>query len=873
MDPAAKASAPYPSGTVTLMFTDIVGSTELLRNLGPSYADALAEHRRVLREIFDQRGGREIDTQGDSFFVAFERASDALAAAGEAQSALQGDVRIRIGMHTGEPILTDEGYVGMDVHIAARIGAAGHGGQVLLSRATRELAGAASGVRDLGSHQLKGVGSVHLYQLGDGEFPRLASLDRTNLTARLAPLVGRDADIDQLVALLVGEHARLVTLTGPGGIGKTSLAAVVADRLLDDFADGVWFVDLAPVRDPALVAATIAAALGAANDPHEYLRDRQVLLLLDNFEHVIAAAGVVGRILEQGAGVSVITTSREPLRLQGEREYPVLPLGRAAAGALFRDRARAVLPSFDADSAQVAELGDRLEGIPLAIELAAARVKLLDPDQMLARLSSQLGLLTGGARDLPERQRTLETTIAWSFGLLDEDEQTLFTLLGVFAGRFTLEAAETVCDARLDTLQSLVDKSLVRSEDGSFSMFDSIREFAVRGTLGLADYDDLLYRHAQFYVELAERAEPELTGAHQELWLTRLGNEYENLRAALEWSSRRPEHVGEGLRIASSLAFYWFIRGPYREGINWLEPLLASSRGDRSRVRAGALWSAGLMWTMIGDSARALEMFEEALELAREQGDDSRIARTLDMMGLLAFFQNDMVGAREQFEASIAHARIAGDEWCLTDALATLGSIYPLQGEPQLATEAGGEALAIARRTGDQQGLRMALFGLALASFRQGRLDLAREFAEEGLGVVRDLVDGWFTPYFLWVLADVETAAGNDALALEYATESLMLARELDAPLMLVCALQTAAACARSAGDDTSAFALLVEAVEIAGNGDVPGSYSSTAESALAALYADRGDLEAAAKLRARALATARRVGDPWAASRATEPM
>ena len=681
--------------------------------------------------------------------------------------------------------------------------------------------------------------------------------------------MGRESEREAILSLVRDQRVRLVTLTGPGGMGKTSLAISAATALLDAFEHGVWLVDLAPVADAGLVESTIAAALGSATDAREHLRDRNALLVLDNFEQVVAAAGVVAEILEACPGVSVLATSREPLRLRGEREFPLSQLDEEAAASLFRDRAAAVMPGFDADPAQLRELGRRLEGIPLAIELAAARVKLLTPSQMLERLDAPLAMLTGGARDMPERQRTLEATIAWSHGLLDAPEAELFARLSVFAGGWTLEAAEAVCDAELDVLQSLVDKSLVRFVDGRFAMLETIRAYALARLREVAGGAALHERHMSFYLALAERAEPELTGSEQQLWLGRLADEYENLRAALEWCSATPAHVPEGLRIGSSLVLFWFVRGPYREGIHWLDPLLEKSAAKGSAVRAGALWGAGLMWTLIGDGARAAALLEESLAAARALGDDSLIARALDVLGLLAFFGNDLAAARELFEASITHARTAGDEWCLTDALGTLGSIYPLQGEPELARSAGSEALAMARRSGDQQGLRMALFGLALAAFRRGDMPEARRHGEEGLGFARELDDRWFTPYFLWVLATVELETGEFERAGRLAAESLALARELEAPLMLVCALDAAADCARCEGDVDGATALLLEAEAVAATGLVPGSYAASAATALASLQASSG---AAVDARVRldsAIELARRVGDPWAEGRA----
>jgi predicted ATPase len=516
-----------PDGTVTLLFTDIAGSTALLNELGDCYAETLAEHRRLLRAAFERHGGVEVDAQGDAFFAAFGKASDALAAAVDAQATVApGPVRVRIGIHTGEPQLTDDGYVGIDVHRAARIAAAGHGGQILLSQATRELVDSA-GLRDVGEHRLKDVGAVRLYQVGDDEFPPLGTLSQTNLPLPPTPLVGREREVAELLHLLRVEGRRLLTITGPGGMGKTRLAAEAAGELITEFEHGVWFVDLSHVRDSELVEPTIAATLGATGELVDHLRSRELLLVLDNLEQVVDVAPELGRLLEACAGLVLLCTSREPLHLRAEREYPLQPLVDTTAIELFLQRAQAADPSFESDEALLGELCLRLERMPLAIELAAARVKILSPEQLLDRLGRRLPVLTGGARDAPARQRTLRGTIEWSYELLTEDDRSLFARLAVFAGGWTFEAAEDVCGADLDALQSLADKSLVRLEDDRFRMLETIREYAVEQLEKSGEAKGLRERHADFYVELAERAEPELRGPDQHVWLERLAAEYE----------------------------------------------------------------------------------------------------------------------------------------------------------------------------------------------------------------------------------------------------------------------------------------------------------------------------------------------------------
>ena len=858
-----------PTGTVTLLFTDIVGSTALLQQIGDAYRQALDEHRTVLRAAFAEHGGAEVGTQGDSFFVAFSRASDALAAACHGQDTLTDTVRVRMGMHTGEPHLAGDDYIGLDVHRAARIAAAANAGQVLLSQRTRDLVEDVD-VTYLGIHRLKDVGEMRLYQAGHEEFPPVNSLNRTNLPATATRPVGRDVAIADILRMVRDDGARLITITGPGGIGKTTLGLEIAAELQPGRGqDGTWFVDLSPVADPTLVAAAVSAAVGAPGDLADHLRDRRAVLLLDNVEQVVEAAPWIAHLLEACPGVMAIVTSREALRVRAEREYPLDGLTVSAAAEVFLGRARATQPGFDAEPERVGEICRRLDGIPLAIELAAARVRVLGVDGLLRRLDSRLELLTGGARDLPERQRTLQATIAWSHDLLSEAEGDLFARLAVFAGGWTLDAAEHVCGADLDVLAALVDRSLVRTADERFSMFETIREFALARLADREDADAVHQAHARYYMALVRDAAPGLYGADQPARLEQLSTEYENLRSALTWCSAAADRTAGGLAIASDLGLYWFVRGLYQEGLRWLDPLLEATSAERTPDRAGALWSAGLLATMFGDDTAAPRRLRECVVLAREIGDESRLARSYDVLGLLAFFGDEPREARRLLEQSIAVARQANDAWCLADALGTVASIYPLLGDFAAVRSAAPESLAIARRNDDLQGVRMALFAEALAWYRLGNLAAVRRDATAGLAICREIGDRWFVSYFLWLLSLEATARGDREHACELALESLERARDLAAPLLLVCALEALAAVRWDAGDLERAEGLLDEADALGGAGGVPGSYHSTVLTMQAGLAAARGDDDRAAGLAQRAVDRAREVGDPWAIARA----
>ena len=594
-----------PTGTITLLFSDIEGSTRLLHALGPGrYAGVLERHRVLLRDAFGRHGGYEVDCEGDAFFVAFAAAADAVAAASEGQLALAAEawpegveLRVRIGLHTGEPLVAAPKYVGVDVHRAARIIAAGHGGQVLLSQSTRDLLGPDLAVRDLGEQRLKDLlQPVRLYQLQlDGlasEFPPLRTLNATNLPVASWPLVGRREELAELGELL-RDGARLVTLTGPGGSGKTRLALQVAAESVDDFPDGVFFVGLAPLRSAELVPSGIADALGIAptSEPlellHEHLTERQLLLVLDNAEHLPGLAAILARFSET-RGLRLLVTSRAPLHLSWEREYRVDPLPELDAIEFFVERARAVRRDFAADTA-LPELCRRLDRLPLALELAAARVKLLSPQAILDRLDTVLPFLSVGPHDLPERQRTLRATIEWSHDLLDEEERAAFRRLSVFRGTCALGAAEAIAGTDLELLAALVDHSLLKPVGNDrLLMLETLREYAAEVLRESGEEEEVVRRHAVYFTEIAESALAEPFVPDAASLLARLEADLDNFRAALAFA----RDSGDGelfLRLAAAVGrCFWTERGDLREGRDWLEQALAASetpeRGSHRRA-------------------------------------------------------------------------------------------------------------------------------------------------------------------------------------------------------------------------------------------------------------------------------------------------
>ncbi|MEN3340840.1 MAG: hypothetical protein V7644_244 [Actinomycetota bacterium] len=857
-----------PAGTVTFLFSDVAGSTALLHEHGDDYAELLAAHRLSLRAAFARHGGVEVDTQGDAFFVAFASARAAVAAAGDAQQALApGPIRVRIGLHTGEAQVTDEGYVGLDVHRAARIAAAGHGGQVLLSRPTRELVDAE--VRDLGRHRLKDLlAPERLFQLGDREFPPLKTLRQTNLPVPLTAFVGRERELADVRALLGRDDVRLLTLTGPGGTGKTRLALQAAAEAADAYPDGIWWVALAPLRDPQLVLPTLAQTLGTRNGLTEHLGDRRLLVLLDNFEHLLGAAREVAGLLAACPGLKLLVTSREVLQLGGEHAYPVPPLSPEDGGRLFSARARAALPEY-APTPAAAELCARLDNLPLALELAAARLRLLSTEQLLQRLSSSLDLR--GGREADPRQSTLRETIRWSHDLLTAGERLLFAQLAIFAGGCTLEAAEEVCEADLDTLGSLADKSLLRRSGERVWMLETIREYALERLGELGDAEALRERHARYFLGLAERAEPELVGAEQSVWLERIALDHENLRTALERFLATGARASV-LTLAGALVVFWWVRGFYQEGLDWLGRAVDSSDED-SAAYAKALWGAAFLSAVGGLPEQSELLGRRALAVARTVGDGSSVARSLNLLGFLSFFRGDGAQARALLEQSAGAARAAGDAWCLADALGTLSSIYPLVGELDSAVTVGEEALELARRQHDLQGIRMALFGLALAAVRRHELETARVLGGEGLAVSREIGDPWFSSYFLWLLGTAALEQGDLAGARVEIEEALAVAREIDAALLLVCALEVLGRIELADGDRTAARRQLREALEISDRGDVPPSYVAAVHFALAALAGASGEpAEARAQLE-RSADVAHEAGDAWAEARALDAL
>ena len=798
------SSGPAPaSGTVTLLFTDIEASTRLLHAVGDAYREIIAIHHRLLREAIAAHGGWEVDTAGDGFFVSFPTARNAVDAAAQAQRALQAEdwpqgaaVRVRMGLHTGEPTRTDSSYVGLDVHLAARICGAAHGGQVLLSETTRRLVGADLpedlGVEDLGSHRLKDIAEAErLFQLTvqglPQDFPPVrAEAGRIdNLPTPSGALIGRRREVETVGVMLSEPDTRIVTLTGPGGTGKTRLALAVGSEVGPSFEDGVCFTPLASIGDPGLVIEAVAKHLGVPEHPgrpaidtiREGLQARHVLLVLDNFEHVTPAADQVGALVRHLPQLKILVTSRVALRLTGEREYPVPPLSlpgngsgprpRAhvsssngqgttdhaiedlishAAVALFVDRARKVRPGFalSADNAEaVSEICRRVDGLPLALELAAARIKLLSPSELLQRLERRLDFLTGGSRDAPERHRALRQTIAFSHELLSPEEQIYFRRMSVFMGGSTLEAVASVCRGSpsgddespspvdmdpFDAVATLLDQSLVRRTEGQggqsrFGMLETIREFGLECLATDGEEHAVRRAHAEFFHQLARDASVHLTGPDQARWMNELEVEHDNFRAALAWGEI---HDGAmALSTATALWRFWISRGYPREGREWLVRLLRLP-GHTDEMRGQALNAAGTMSHEMGEPDAAGPYLTESLSIARRLEDRHGEGLVLNNLGWVGFLNSDLESCRTYSNEALGLYEALGDFRGQAVAHNNMAWAAMIEGDWEAAEKLYDRSLELREAAQDPRGAAFSQSYRGTARTMLGRYDEAR---------------------------------------------------------------------------------------------------------------------------------------------------
>ncbi len=817
-----------PTGTVTFLFTDIEGSTRMLQELGSGYTELLEQHRQIVRAACGGHGGVEFGTEGDAHFLVFPSAAEAVGAALDAQRELAAHpwptgarIKVRMGLHTGEGTVVAGDYEGIDVHRAARIAAAGHGGQVVLSGTTAALARGAlpEGVRllDLGQHRLKDLEEPeHISQLVapglPADFPPIRSLDArpNNLPADLTTFVGRQAEMVSVMDLL-GTN-RLVTLTGPGGTGKTRLALHVASRVLHHFVDGVFFVPLASIADPSLVVPTIAEALGVKEMGErpipelldQYLEPREMLLVLDNFEQVLPAATAINQLLQAAPRLKALVTSQAVLHVSGEQEFQVAPLAlpdplhlpelgvlsQYDAVALFIQRARSVSPTFSVtnqNAPAVAEICARLDGLPLAIELAAARSKLLPPEALLRRLREGLTVLRSGSRDLPARQQTLRDAIAWSHDLLRPDEQALFQRLAIFVRGWAVQAAEAVVDADgdmstdvLDALEGLVDRSLVRQEpqaegEPRFWMLGTIRAFALERLETSGERPEMARRHAAHFLALAEEAEPQLTGTVQGEWLDRLEREHDNLRAALRFLVDTGD-AGPALRMAGALWRFWHFRGHLSEGRAWLgEGLAMPAATEEPGPRAKALQGmAGLAYWQ-RDYQASSRAYEEALQLCRARGDPEETATALYNLAFSLGAERKPELARDLLEESRALYEAAGNRRGVAYTGLLMETIHQMLGEWERSLSISDEIIQAFRDLGDRWGLANTLHGVGDALREEGDVPGAAAAFGEALRIFDEAGDVAAVAMVLGGLAVLAARArdGETAAVLSGAWEAL----------------------------------------------------------------------------------------------------
>jgi predicted ATPase/class 3 adenylate cyclase/DNA-binding CsgD family transcriptional regulator len=876
--------AARPTGTVTFLFTDIEGSTARWEHAPAQMAVAFRRHEAILRHAIASHGGYAYKMIGDAFQAAFATAPAALAAALAAQRALAAEawgaiapLRVRMALDSGVVEERGDDYVGPLLNRTARMLAAGHGGQILLSAVAKELLGSqlppAVHLRDLGIHRLKDlIRPEPIFQVvADGlpaDFPPLKSLSAraNNLPLQPTPLIGREHEL-AVARELLRDDVRLLTLTGPGGAGKTRLALQIGAEASDDFADGVMFVPLDPIVDPGLVVAAIAQALGVREvegqplltGVQQFLRGKQ-LLLLDNFEQVLPAAPLVADLLANCPQLHVLVTSRAALHLRGEQEFPVPPLalppttddrrlttdntqdrvvggrwsvvGQYAAVALFLVRAQAVKPDFQitaANAPAIVAICAQLDGLPLAIELAAARVKLLPPEALLARLDQRLRLLTGGARDLPERQQTLRGAIGWSYDLLSAAEQRLFARLAVFVGGWTLEAAEAVCDTAgdlgvdvLDGLSSLLDKSLIRQTDDRavprFGMLETIRAYALEQLGEGGELESIRDAHAACFLALAEAAEAELTRAAQEAWLDRLEAEHDNLRAALRWSLNRGE-AETALRLAGALGRFWFLRGHFSEGRRWLEEVLKAderqrTENERQRLQASlvvrpssllvalakALNGAGTLASYQNDYGHAALLFGESLALFRQLEDQSGIVDALIGLARVARLGGNYSAARAMYAESLALTQQMGDQARIVSTRLYLGLTCILYGDAVSARPHVEAGLHIARSLGDKHMIAYALQTMCIMAQAQGDVGAMRPLAEEGLALAQELGDKRGIARVQLSLGLIASEQGEYTLARTLLEETIRLSQEVGDRLLVATGLDHLAFVATAQG-------------------------------------------------------------------------
>jgi predicted ATPase/class 3 adenylate cyclase len=892
-----------PSGIVTFLFTDIEGSTRLWERDANAMWAATARHNEILSEVIAEYHGHHFKTIGDAYLAAFAEPVDAITAAVAGQRILAaeqwsetGPIRVRMAIHLGEATPVGGDYVVAPcLNRLARLLSTGYGAQVLLSEAVRRQVEtrlpADVTLRDLGRHRLRDLlepEQVAQVVAGDlpATFPPLKSLERhpTNLPIQPNQLVGRETDLDAIKELLGRGDVRLVTLTGVGGTGKTRLALQASAELLEVFDDGAFFVDLAPLEQAELVLPTVAATIGVRESGGhslraaliDFLAHKRFLLVLDNFEHLMAAAPSVSDLLGSCDGLNVVVTSRAPLRVRGEHEYAVPPLAvpdpnrmppvedlaAVEAVKLFVQRSAAIRPDFSLthDNAHpVAEICARLDGIPLAIELAAARIRTLEPLALLKRLDRRLKLLTGGARDLPGRQQTLRATIAWSHDLLTADERAVFRRLSVFAGSGSIEAAEDVTDVAadldidvLDGVETLIDQSLLRRTTGPdgeprFAMLETLREFGMERLAEAGEVEAMQHAHAAWFLAFTTGVDAALRSPEQARWLRRLDTEHDNLRTALGWALAH-DADDVSLRLVRRLWPFWHIRGHLEEGMRWIQS--AVERGDQAATddRLWAQIGAGTLRFAQGDFAGAEQWFARSHDEAGIVGDPLAMVMLLNNLGAVAHAQGNLGIATQRYEESLAYARELGEDRRYATALANLGAIAHYRGDETAAIARYEESLALYRALEDTIGTMDVLSNLvAVMAPVPGQKEHARRLGDEALSLARELGSVQGEASLLTYLGIVAETAGELEQGRDLHEQSLMRYREVGDRAGIATSLGNLGAVALDTGDLEQSIALCKESIELFAELGDPDGVAYALES-LAAVALERGEPERATR-------------------------
>lgn len=810
-----------PSGTVTFLFTDMEGSTSLWENYPDAMGAALERHDNLLKQMILAYNGYVFKTTGDAFCTAFTKAPDALAASLACQQAILNEpwrlpvpLRVRMALHTGTVEQRDNDYFGPPLNRVARLLAVAHGGQILLSNGTQELVRdmlpLGADLRDMGEHRLRDLSRPeHIYQLIHpalpSSFPPLKSLDNpelpNNLPQQTTSFIGRKKDLIEVKDLL--QKTRVLTLSGMGGAGKTRLSLQVAADILDQYNDGVWFIELAPLTDPALVPHAVAAALSIREEPGHpvlqtlgtMLKAKRLLLVLDNCEHLVdACARMVATLLQTCPTLQFFTSSREALGVPGEMIYRIPPLSlpdpnhktpieqlpEFEAIRLFIERATFHQPNFAVtheNAPALTQICISLDGIPLAIELAAARIRAMSVEEIHARLSNMFRLLTGGARTVLPRQQTLRALIDWSYDLLNEQEIVMLHCLSVFRGGWTLEAAEAVCTGEaiedwevLDLLSSLVDKSLVLAEsyagETRYRLLETVRQYAREKLDATGTSDVVRKRHSDCYLALAESSERAIMGSQQATWLRRLDIEHDNMRSALDWSLNAPEASETALRLTGALGRYWWRRGYLRMGRDYLE-LALERGGDRNRTsaRAKALHWSGVMHFRLGEYEKARAALEAGLAIARETGEHTEEMLCLNTLGNMSVFLRELANAKRYYEQGLVVVRRMGDRSGEAMILGNMGNLCYDEEDYSGARVLYEQAIEIFRATRHQIGEAIYSANLGRVLLMQGELQGAKDYLTRGLHITRDLRDRGQIVFGLWSFSQLNAKDGNFGLA------------------------------------------------------------------------------------------------------------